>query len=210
MGSGGLDANFSRFAHASPAVFLNSATRVFTSTMVGGGFYCDTSASYNITGGTTANKNTFNYIAGYFSTEFNNPTLIADTNTKLVLNHYAGKFTGFTKNTCGVQNVFGVWTTATGGTNNYGVWSNAGLNVFAGNTRIGGTTDPTVALDVTGQITSNNIVTGTYFQTSTAITANSSGTVTIVAKDANLLTANAGWMPIKKSDGTTVYIPYWT
>jgi hypothetical protein len=58
-------------------------------------------------------------------------------------------------------------------------------------------------------ITSLGVVTGTYFQTSTAPTANSTGTVAIVAKDTNLLTANAGWMPIKKSDGTTVYIPYW-
>jgi hypothetical protein len=72
-----------------------------------------------------------------------------------------------------------------------------------------GVASPTVRLDVSGQITSNNIVTGTYFQTSTAITANSTGTVVIVAKDANLLTANAGWMPFKKSDGTTVYVPYW-
>jgi len=48
-----------------------------------------------------------------------------------------------------------------------------------------------------------------YFKTSTAPTANSTGTVTIVAKDASLLTANAGWLPVKKSDGTIVYLPYW-
>jgi hypothetical protein len=49
-----------------------------------------------------------------------------------------------------------------------------------------------------------------FFQTSTAPTANSTGTVAIVAKDASLLTNNAGWLPMKKSDGVTVYIPYWT
>jgi hypothetical protein len=58
--------------------------------------------------------------------------------------------------------------------------------------------------------TINNVITATYFQTSTAITANSTGTVAIVAKDANLLTNNAGWLPLKKSDGTVVYVPYWT
>jgi hypothetical protein len=81
---------------------------------------------------------------------------------------------------------------------------------FNANVSIGKNTAPTVALDVVGQITADNIVTGTYFQTSTAITANSSGTVAIVAKDANLLTNNAGWLPCKKSDGTVVYLPYWT
>jgi hypothetical protein len=49
-----------------------------------------------------------------------------------------------------------------------------------------------------------------YFQTSTVPTDNvAGGTVVIVAKDANLLTANAGWLPLKRSDGTTVYVPYW-
>lgn len=68
-----------------------------------------------------------------------------------------------------------------------------GANVFSGD----------------GAFTTTGVVTASFFQTSTAPTANSTGTVTIVAKDANLLTANAGWLPIKKSDGTTVYVPYW-
>lgn len=53
------------------------------------------------------------------------------------------------------------------------------------------------------------VLAANYHQTSTAPTANSSGTVVIAAKDANLLTANAGWLPMKRSDGTTVYLPYW-
>jgi hypothetical protein len=97
----------------------------------------------------------------------------------------------------------------TAATENWGLGINTANNYINGSLRIGSAVAPTVALDVTGQITANNVVTGTYFQTSTAATANSTGTVAIVAKDANLLTANAGWMPIKKSDGTTVYIPYW-
>ena len=65
-------------------------------------------------------------------------------------------------------------------------------------------------LDTNGNLTTLGVTTGTYFQTSTAITANSTGTVAIVAKDAAAGTNNAGWMPIKKSDGTVVYIPYWS
>jgi len=53
-------------------------------------------------------------------------------------------------------------------------------------------------------------VSAPLFKTTTAPTANSSGTVSIVAKDAGALTANAGWLPMKRSDGTTVYLPYWT
>lgn len=53
-------------------------------------------------------------------------------------------------------------------------------------------------------------VEGTYFKTTTVPTVNSSGTVAIVAKDAETLTNNAGWLPMKRSDGTVVYIPYWT
>lgn len=49
-----------------------------------------------------------------------------------------------------------------------------------------------------------------YFQTLTAPLANSTGTVSIVAKDTNLLTPNAGWMPLKDNGGNVVYIPYWT
>jgi YD repeat-containing protein len=49
-----------------------------------------------------------------------------------------------------------------------------------------------------------------YFQTSTAITANSSGTVAIVAKDANTATNNAGWLPLKDSSGNIIYVPYWS
>jgi hypothetical protein len=60
-----------------------------------------------------------------------------------------------------------------------------------------------------GAITSSGVATATFHQTSTAPTANSTGTVVIVAKDAAALTANAGWLPLKRSDGTTVYVPYW-
>jgi hypothetical protein len=55
----------------------------------------------------------------------------------------------------------------------------------------------------------NNSIIATFFQISTAPTANSTGTVAIAAKDANLLTANVGWLPLKRSDGTIVYVPYW-
>ena len=60
-----------------------------------------------------------------------------------------------------------------------------------------------------GAIITTGLVTAANFQVSTAPTANSTGTVEIVAKDANLLTANAGWLPFKRSDGTIVYVPYW-
>lgn len=62
----------------------------------------------------------------------------------------------------------------------------------------------------THAFTTTGIITASYFKTSTAPTAVSTGTVTIVAKDAALLTPNAGWLPFKRSDGTIVYVPYWT
>jgi len=62
------------------------------------------------------------------------------------------------------------------------------------------------ALAVTTTLTS----VAAYFQTSTAPTANSIGTVWIFAKDAGVGTANAGWMPLKTNAGAVVYVPYWT
>lgn len=56
----------------------------------------------------------------------------------------------------------------------------------------------------------DGIIVGSFHQTSTAPTANSTGTVVIVAKDAAALTPNAGWLPFKTNAGTTVYVPYWT
>jgi hypothetical protein len=59
-------------------------------------------------------------------------------------------------------------------------------------------------------LTTTGVITAANFQISTAPTANvAGGTVAIVAKDANLLTANAGWLQFKRSDGTIVYMPYW-
>jgi hypothetical protein len=85
-----------------------------------------------------------------------------------------------------------------------------GNSIHAGNLRVGGPTAPTVPLDVTGDVLSSGVVTATTFKISTVPTANSTGTVTIVAKDVSLLTANTGWLPLKRSDGTIVYVPYWT
>jgi hypothetical protein len=65
------------------------------------------------------------------------------------------------------------------------------------------------ATGVTEIIFTGITLTAPYFEISTAPTANSSGTVAIVAKDANLLTANSGWLPLKTNAGTVVYIPYW-
>lgn len=56
----------------------------------------------------------------------------------------------------------------------------------------------------------SNIFEAALFKTMTAPTANSTGTVAIVAKDAGALTNNAGWLPMKTNAGTTVYMPYWT
>lgn len=66
-----------------------------------------------------------------------------------------------------------------------------------------------IGLDGTVDWATTGTVTAAYFKTSTAPTANSTGTVNIVAKDANLLTNNDSWLPFKKSDGTTVYVPCW-
>jgi hypothetical protein len=55
----------------------------------------------------------------------------------------------------------------------------------------------------------NGVVQADFLKTATPPIANSTGTVALVAKDANLLTANAGWIPMKRSDGTEIYLPYW-
>lgn len=220
-----LLSNFSqtKFSGTFASTFTTTGGTARTVTMpwYGGYFGCINGGIYNINA--TQDSMTYKhcFVGGLFSTQdsISNPLIgdainppapsITDPNNLLRFIYCGGLFVGV-GTTGGVSTSYGGWFSGTGSDNNYGVWSNAGLNVFAANTRIGGTTDPTVALDVTGQITADNIVTGTYFQTSTAITTNSSGTVAIVAKDTNLLTANAGWMPIKKSDGTVVYVPYWT
>lgn len=56
----------------------------------------------------------------------------------------------------------------------------------------------------------NGAFTAAYFKTSTAVTANSTGTVSIVNKTASTGVANAGWLPMKKSDDVVVYVPFWT
>jgi hypothetical protein len=71
-------------------------------------------------------------------------------------------------------------------------------------------TGATGAVDLgVNTLTTTGVVTAANFQVSTAPTTNSTGTVMIVAKDANLLTANTGWLQFKRSDGTIVYTPYW-
>jgi hypothetical protein len=155
---------------------------------------------------------TFNVYGGAF-TSTGGPTI---STGDAVINTYGGYFAGV-GSAAGTSTVYGGYFSGTGGDTNYDLYApNTGsYNILAGNTRIGSTVSPTVALDVVGAILASTTITATtdsiaaYHQTSTAITANSTGTVAIVAKDANLLTANAGWMPIKKSDGTIVYIPYW-
>lgn len=75
----------------------------------------------------------------------------------------------------------------------------------------GGPTGPTGYTGPTGPSISGYSGTfeATFFQTVTAPTPNSSGTVIIRAKDTASDTLNAGWLPLKRSDGTTVYVPYW-
>lgn len=65
------------------------------------------------------------------------------------------------------------------------------------------------ATGVTEMVFTGITLTAPYFEISTAPTANSTGTVAIVAKDANLLTANAEWIAIKNSSGQVRYIPVW-
>jgi hypothetical protein len=65
------------------------------------------------------------------------------------------------------------------------------------------TDDGTSYLQVAG------VASAPYFKITTAPTANSTGADTILDRTATP-TTNAGWLPIKKSDGTTVYIPYWS
>ena len=65
------------------------------------------------------------------------------------------------------------------------------------------------SLAISGDAQLYGSVSSPYYKITTTPTMNSTGTISIIAKDASLLTPNAGWMPIKSSDGTTVYFPYW-
>lgn len=87
-----------------------------------------------------------------------------------------------------------------------------GYLTAADHTTFGGKADYSFGANAftgTGAFTTTDLSTASLFQISTAPTDNSTGTVAIVAKDTNLLTANAGWLPFKRSDGTTVFVPYW-
>ena len=86
----------------------------------------------------------------------------------------------------------------TAGSTNYSIYSAGGASYHAGAVILDST------LGVTGLITATASI-----KIGIAPTANSTGTVAIVAKDANLLTANAGWVQLQRSDGTAIYLPYW-
>jgi hypothetical protein len=65
-----------------------------------------------------------------------------------------------------------------------------------------------IATTVTFSGDATTTVVSPYFKISTAPTANGAGVGSIKVRG-GVAATNAGWLPIKKSDGTTVYIPYW-
>lgn len=80
----------------------------------------------------------------------------------------------------------------------------------AGGITFGASADTRLYRSAASTLTTTGVMIASLFQTSTAPTANSSGTVAIVGKTASTGVNNAGWLPMKRSDGTTVYMPYWT
>lgn len=97
------------------------------------------------------------------------------------------------------DNVYGIRMAAlTAGTNTYQIKQEGttGFNVLAGNTRIGATTDPTVALDVTGAA----IVSDTLQAVRVGINVAPDATVPLFIRD----TVTAGHIGLSTSDGTGV------
>jgi hypothetical protein len=150
--------------------FASASAKNFSGSWYGGYFGCVNNVTYNITG---AGTNTLAFVGGYFTTQNGGgnplvgatpfvPTPVVSAGIP-ILKYCGGLFVGI-GTTDGTSTSYGGWFSGTGCDNNYGVWSNAGLNVLAAFTRIGGTTDPTVALDVTGAIlTTTSITAGTGF-----------------------------------------------
>lgn len=110
-----------------------------------------------------------------------------------------------------VQNTSGIYIDGSSGVTTIYLGSSTPTGLSSsGNVIVGGTSDNGVdKLQVTGTSNVTSTSKAQLFQTTNAPTANSTGTVAIVAKDASSATNNAGWLPMKRSDGTTIYLPYW-
>lgn len=151
-----FDANFS--ASSFSGIFSNASTKAMSFMYTGGGFYAQMSGSYTVSGGTAGNKNIFTALGGRMTTQGSNPTISSDVNGKLRFNYIGGILEGqkgagsvfIPPVSTNVHTCYGAIFNATGGDANYAIWTVAGLNVIQGNTRIGSSVDPTVALDVTG------------------------------------------------------------
>jgi hypothetical protein len=125
---------------------IDSTTKKVNLVQFTGGKFSSTCTS---TGTLTQVTNTLsvNFIGGEFSGDGTTPMITGNP----TIGFYGGKFTatGFAG---GTSTSYGGYFSGTGSDTNYDLYAaNTGsLNILAGNTRIGSTVSPTVALDVTG------------------------------------------------------------
>ncbi len=167
-------------------------------------------------------------VTGYFNSFSSFPVTQGASFTLANLRHFDASQQTFGAGST-VTNQFGylVNNNLTGATNNYGFYSNipsgtgrwnffangTADNAFAGNTRFGGTTAPTVAVDVTGAVKATGNIAGGYVAHAAGTTAMAFGSYNVVRVTPNATATYTTTVPAAGSivvlsiltSGTTSY-----
>jgi hypothetical protein len=154
---------------------------------------------------------TLNVIGGEFTTSGSAPSLVGGS-SDVAFNYYGGRFYGV-GTTTGTSVVYGGYFSGTGGDTNWDIYAGGGSNnAFAGNTRMGGTTAPSYACDVTGTVNTAGTTSNTYRWNAATTAPSTSVGVAIVnyygSSATNFLGDPTGWALVNIA-GTDYRIPYY-